>query len=82
MPQASKQASSRSINRMRREKIRPGDTFGLYGSKHKGIITDIKDGCIKFEVNLKCGVLITGSMGEEFFRESYTTVKPSKQKAA
>lgn len=73
---------SRAATRMRREKIRPGDTFGPYGSKHRGVITDIKDGCIKFEVTLKCGVLITGSMGEDFFRESYTTSKPSKQKAA
>jgi hypothetical protein len=64
---------------MRREKIRPGDTFGAYGSKHKGVITEVKDGAIKFEVALKCGVLITGSMAEDFFREAYTTIKPIKQ---
>lgn len=61
-------------------KIRPGDTFGAYGSKHTSVITEVKEGCVKFEIPLKCGVLITGSMTEDFFREAYTTRKPKEKK--
>lgn len=70
----------RSAARMRREKLRPGDCFGAYGSKRKGVITEVKEGCIKFEITLKGGVIITGSMSESFFRSSYVSVKPSKEK--